>query len=237
MKAVSIALFAAAGLYPAVGFAQVQVPYTVSSTIVNGGTTTLNLPYFDSSLGTLTGVYFSTAVSLANIEVELDNDANKANTGWGFVSNTASAFSGGAVQSSLAPFVSASDFSIIQQSGVYQLSSTTGDAINVFNATNSTDYAKWVPAAAFTAGDGGNIAAGDIDLFKGTGNFAISLNTTFLTAGLFSGGDGYFRGSTADATFSGSVVYTYNAIPEPSTYAMILGACTLGLVGWRRFRK
>ncbi len=33
--------------------------------------------------------------------------------------------------------------------------------------------------------------------------------------------------------FSGS----YTAVPEPSTYAMVLGAMTLGLVGWRRFRK
>ncbi len=37
-----------------------------------------------------------------------------------------------------------------------------------------------------------------------------------------------------DAYFDNIRVYS---IPEPSTYALILGACTLGLVGWRRFRK
>jgi len=33
------------------------------------------------------------------------------------------------------------------------------------------------------------------------------------------------------------VVISATAIPEPSTYALFLGVATLGLVGWRRFRR
>lgn len=34
-----------------------------------------------------------------------------------------------------------------------------------------------------------------------------------------------------------SASYTLTAVPEPSTYALFLGVGTLGLVGWRRFRR
>ncbi len=42
---------------------------------------------------------------------------------------------------------------------------------------------------------------------------------------------------SASAIGSVSVTYTYSAIPEPSTYALILGCATLGFVAWRRRRK
>ena len=34
-----------------------------------------------------------------------------------------------------------------------------------------------------------------------------------------------------------SANYSITAVPEPSTYALLLGVGTLGLVGWRRFRR
>jgi len=35
----------------------------------------------------------------------------------------------------------------------------------------------------------------------------------------------------------GVISYSYTPVPEPSTYALFLGVGTLGLVGWRRFRR
>ena len=48
-----------------------------------------------------------------------------------------------------------------------------------------------------------------------------------------------FDGETYHASADGSVsvTYTYSAIPEPSTYALIFGSAALGLVAWRRRRK
>lgn len=45
-----------------------------------------------------------------------------------------------------------------------------------------------------------------------------------------------FGSATFDASTSGSVTLTYNytAVPEPSTYAAIIGALALGFVTWRR---
>lgn len=44
--------------------------------------------------------------------------------------------------------------------------------------------------------------------------------------------------SSSEAAYTlDSVVVRGSTIPEPSTYAMILGVATLGLVGWRRFRR
>jgi len=42
---------------------------------------------------------------------------------------------------------------------------------------------------------------------------------------------------TPSAKYTVTATYTYAPIPEPSTYAIILGVFTLGLVGWRRFRR
>ena len=42
---------------------------------------------------------------------------------------------------------------------------------------------------------------------------------------------------SASAIGSVSVTYTYSAIPEASTYAIIFGSAALGLAAWRRRRK
>lgn len=49
----------------------------------------------------------------------------------------------------------------------------------------------------------------------------------------------FFRWSNnaGSAAYVDDVVVTATAIPEPSTYALFLGVATLGLVGWRRFRR
>ena len=46
----------------------------------------------------------------------------------------------------------------------------------------------------------------------------------------------YYSGTTA-RTVGVSDVLLYQQIPEPSTYALLFGAATLGFAGYRRFRK
>jgi len=237
MKAVSLALVAAAGLLPALGFSATVV-YSDSQIIQNLGKTSLSLNYFDSGLGTLTGVNVAVGVNFADVSVELDNDSLNAQWGLGMLKNTASGFTvdSAAIASSI-PSITVSDFGIDLSSGLYSLGATSGDPVGVFNAQpGATDYAIW-GLGSVVAGDAANVASGDLSSFVGMGNFLLSLNTFFYTTGVFQGGDGKFQGSTPDATFKATVTYTYAAIPEPATYALILGVCTLGFIGWRRFRK
>lgn len=63
------------------------------------------------------------------------------------------------------------------------------------------------------------------------GTFSIGAALNSIDGSLLSGREGLFFGS--DASGSQSLVLT-SAIPEPSTYAAILGAAGLGLAIWRR---
>jgi hypothetical protein len=212
------------------------VSFDDTQTLPSNVNTTLTLGKFDTSLGTLTNVWVQLEVRLNDARVQLDNDAALAQTGTGQVLNVASPISSTVT---LLKFdgvnfdsINAGDLGI-NVTQLFNLSATTGDAVG-FTATNLGDYADWQPGT-LTAGDSGNIFNGVWGGYQGTGNFTITVNSAYLAGATFNGNDGYFQGNTTNGTLYGKVVYTYAAVPEPSTL-VLLALGTVGLAVFARRR-
>lgn len=246
MKVSPVLLASCLGLMPAFMCAATTPVDTKSMTMINYDpssplttTNTLSLSMFDPSLGTLTGVNISYYVNVTGASIQVDNDAGENNTATGSVFNTVYGFSSSLGSQSLldasySPIVSSSSLQVIT-SHSFDLAANSGDALG-FTSHLGGDYGSY-SFANLQGGGSGNVASSFIDLYKGTGSFDIDLQAMFGTIASFSGPNGFFQGNTASATITAAVQYTYNPIPEPSTYAMVFGAMTLGLVGWRRFRR
>jgi hypothetical protein len=193
---------------------------------------TLNLPKFDTALGTLTNVWVQLELRLTGASVELDNDGDLATTGTGYVVNTASLTSSVSLLKAVTFDTINNGDLTINASNAYSLGATTGDAIGVFNATGLGDYAHWQPGTLLS-GDSGDIADFVWAGYKGTGNFTITVNSLFLTSATFAGGGGSFHGNSPEGELCGRVVYTYQPVPEPTT----IGLLSLGAMSLIRKRK
>lgn len=203
------------------------VTNTTSTALLDGATSTISLAKFDSSLGTLTGVYVKYWTTLSNVEVQLDNDG-VAGSGTGKALITATGFV--SEPRTVSATFNAGDLSVSQQQ-TYSLEATSGDPTDAFNATGLGDYADWTP------GDVSGVASGDILLYLedyiGSGTYTVSVNTSFLVGGTFSG-TGYVLANTDGGTFNGEVIYTYSPIPEPATAPLL--ALVVGAGFWIRRR-
>ncbi|HLP01012.1 MAG TPA: PEP-CTERM sorting domain-containing protein [Opitutaceae bacterium] len=228
MKAVSVLLLAAAGLVPALGYAQStsSISYDVSPvSLTSGSTVSFYIPKFDNAGGLydLTGVtltfdysvndfgltYTAGGTSPARITQSFTNTIwSISSTSAGLTNSLSWVQSGGGL-----------DFSVPSRT-INLLAGQSG----AFNYENLD--------ATVT----GDIAAGYVDLYSGAGSVQVNVQSLYgLTTTIL--GDGVtVDGATGGGTIAASVTYTY-AIPEPATYALVFGALTLGLVGWRRFRK
>lgn len=80
------------------------------------------------------------------------------------------------------------------------------------------------------------------------GSSIVSDSDTYVFTKIISASDILRKTYNVAASYSGFLLqggqyvdfassYTITAVPEPSTYALLLGVGTLGLVGWRRFRR
>ncbi|HLP09118.1 MAG TPA: choice-of-anchor E domain-containing protein [Opitutaceae bacterium] len=232
MKAVPVLLLAAAGLVPALGYAA-TISYDVSTSLPSGSPSTLSLTRFDTSLGTLTGITVTLGVNITDTHVQFDNDADTVQTGTAGLRNIVSNFtssaggiSASAVTSGLA----------INQTANLTIGANYNDLAGVANfQVGEQDYASWDPAlisSSYTTSIGSAYFAD----WSSLSNITLSLDTSYFTSASISGNNGYGLINTPNGVFAASVTYTY-AIPEPATYALVFGALTLGLVGWRRFRK
>ena len=182
--------------------------------------TTLYLSKFDTAMGTLTGVWVQVELRLSNSSVELDNDAAGAQNGTAYVINTASSLTSSVslVKVGFSDTINNGDLTL-NATHVFNLAGTTGDPIG-FTATLLGDYAHWQPST-LTSGDSGNIDGAVWSGYEGTGDFTITVNTTYLTSATFVGNDGYFQGNTPNGELYGKVVYTYDPVPEPATISLL----------------
>jgi len=199
-----------------------------SATLLNDTDVTLYLDKIDlDPLCSLTNVYVEVEVRLDNARVQLDNDENAAQEGTARVLNTANSLTSSVslLKNDLIDTINNGDMTI-NATQVYTLSATTGDTVGQFDATLDTDYADWTPGL-LTAGDSGNIYSGVWNQYEGTGQFSITINSTYLTSATFEGSNGYFEGNTPSGEFYAKVVYDYSCVPEPS----ILTGLVAGLFG------
>ena len=84
-----------------------------------------------------------------------------------------------------------------------------------------------IPLGSITFNDEGGLTTLSSNPFSFIPDYSGSRVTIKYGSILLDGGE--------SVPFSAS--YTLTAVPEPSTYALLLGVGTLGLVGWRRFRR
>jgi hypothetical protein len=210
------------------------IGYTNSVTMNNDTDATVYLTKFDSSLGTLTGVYVRYTALISGANVQMDNDSGLAQQGTARVLNQVNDFASTAalVDNSFQAILSGTDMAI-NESQVFSLDATSGDTVGQFNVTGAGDYDSWTPGDLEGIGDGnvGSVAFGS---YTGTGTFSTYINSTYTTSATFDGSDGYFQGNTPSGTFIGEVLYTYEPIPEPATASM-LGALVL-VAAWIRRR-
>jgi len=119
--------------------------------------------------------------------------------------------------------------------GAYSLSVTFTLAGANYSATDPQLAALYT-----TSGSGSPVSLGS-STFTADGGTSTLISNSVTFASAYSGSSVIINyGSIlldAGEQLPISAVYTLTAVPEPSTYALFLGVGTLGLVGWRRFRR
>ena len=229
MKVRTALLTAALALVPVVGFAQTPISQSHSSATVelnNKATTYLVLPKFNPGWGTLQAVNLSVAIDIGQYSATFINGSSAVIASGDYLfTNTVSSVGSSLGATSLLtsadlPVVTLGDFTINKPGTITGLIPGTS-ALRVFD-----------PAQILSGND---IGSSYISLYEGIGTFTIDLSAAYAASASIYNSESSATGKTPSGQVFATVTYTF--IPEPSTYAMILGAITLGLVGWRRFRR
>ncbi len=229
MKAVPVLLLAA-GFLPAVASAAL----TSSDTLISynpaepiATTSVLTLDTFDTVGGTryLTAATLTLSYDVEDFDVSFtNNDSSVATTAkYNFSSDILRVFADNSLRTSeVSPLMSAANLLYTTEAQYVTLQPGETSAPTSYSGLNFS--------AARTLG---NLNAFET---SGAGEFTLSVQGDFgLLTNISS--NTRINGGVKDATVTATIAYEYAVIPEPSTYALLFGALTLGLVGWRRFRK
>jgi hypothetical protein len=237
-KLLAVAALSAA-LLPAVSFGDTiwsgYVPFSLKS-----GVTDVTLPQFDSALGTLTAVYIEVSLSKTNGSLEADNDGPVGGdfTISQIVTASLSSTDVKLLNASLDPVVS--PLTITSTSGLLTFGPTSGDPTDKFNETLASDYQVYTPDSGSTSGSGA-VASSVWYLgnegYIGTGAFTVNVNVAQTTSDTSSGAINYAY-VPSDVSGTVDVVYVFSPVPEPTTWAMLVGGAGLLVFGRRmRLRK
>jgi hypothetical protein len=197
-----------------------------SGTLAVPFTQPFNLPLFDPSLGTLTGVNIQFAYSITPTLRVRNTDTN--------VADPDETFTAGAVNATIG-LTGPDATSTSAVAGVTGLSGSVP-------ATQTINF----PGSTVTGSTNTNIAPANFGTYTGPagsfGTFTAFANSLSAggTGGGFNGGGDLFYNGLADVSGTGTVTYTFTApagTPEPGTWAMMMAGASTGLVALRRRRR
>lgn len=225
MKVSHILVAATAGLLPFLGF---------STTLTDS---------FQGYTGSdpLQSATFTVTLNVWDAYYAVDNDsADPINNAQAWFSSVANSFSTpGTLLSSSVDFSALKeklDFSVY--SPTFSLTADNGDADGTKTINPDIagkDYFSWSPATHTVSY---SVLIDDKTVLQsllGGKTFDVNMDLTFKTDTNITGATVYSFLGNPQGVLDAQI--TYQAIPEASTYALLLGAGTLGLVGWRRFRR
>lgn len=176
--------------------------------------TTLNLPAFDASLGTLTAVKFSYKGDV--LHTIFAENLNALPSSYDLLSqvNLQLTHEGGLTLFAPAPLVFNATGNQAAFDGLLDFDGASGDTL-LHEGTWSDDY--------FAS-----------SLLPYIGSTPLSFAATAVSSFSNEGGGNFATGGEATAGASLTVEYTFTPIPEPSTYAALLGGAALGFAALRR---
>lgn len=213
-----------------------------------GTSTSFDLDRFDSTRGTLNSVSFSYQfVPTGDVTYQFDNDSATSGVR-GVVSTTVYVSDFTIADPDVAAALSSFSSSLVGDHTKNYYTSVTLGANNGDNHTGYPDSdAAGLDYAELTFLKGMALQSYSTTLGTSLSSFYVNgIDSTFTvtTGASFSALSGFlptvlgdYSGSLDSVMLVGTVTYDYTAVPEPSTYALLLGVGTLGLVGWRRFRR
>jgi hypothetical protein len=215
---------------PLIAFPETVTYTTDKVTLTSGVQTALNLQQFDSSSfggATLTGVSIVYHYSVADFTTTYyNNSAASINVAQQFEAFVSSLKGGTtAVTNSLASINLAP-------------TSITVGSVNYADSTSLAPEASTI----FSYSSMDRSAAGSVlnmynSLYQGSGMVSTYLTALDALTTKVWGAENSGKFSVGENTAYAAITYTYTPVPEPSTYALFLGVGTLGLIGWRRFRR
>jgi hypothetical protein len=238
--------FLALGVFPFAASAATltfndSIDFTFTET---AGSNAVTMSQFDTSLGSLTDVKITIQYTVVAQELELDNDSDGTATGnYSFGEFGEDDFVGGVLTMN-AGFnqLNAGDFSFTTQTFAYSLTADTGtEGDSTFDAQpGEADYVKFSTTETTYGVVDRAINSAVWSNYEGLGTVSFDLAKAYSTAITNNtlSGSGILRQASTLATgiFSSSVTYTYSAVPEPGTYALIAGLCAFGWIAIRRRR-
>ena len=192
---------------------------TSSVQLAQSSFSNFNIQKFDSNLGTLTGVRVTVDFATLQGAFEVvNNDVTTAS-----ISDYSSLFSIKGVGSLGYTAQNNVTFDPVQTSPDWNIISIAGGGSQTFTIVSGQDFTSLLPSATQT------IASGYFSAYESVGGSGTVTFQAKNSQSITTTGSSYTLNSgTSGANTQISVIYTYTAIPEPSTYALMgLGALAL----------
>jgi hypothetical protein len=238
MKKIIAGIIASAAL---AGAANATLMNTATQTFNFGGTTdfsgSLAFQLFDSSLGALTGVTISDSYGFTTT-ITVTNSAASAKSGG---ATTSSSLQLGGADAAATAVSNALNSNTIYDSDFNAISASAGGNTGTVTFQNvGSGPANAVTKGPFNVSSNtvSTTLSGDLASFVGTGTSTLNYTTyTFTTVQQQGGNLTAQQSTTGNGIFS--IFYTYDAttsaVPEPATWALMIGG--FGLVGYGMRRR
>lgn len=222
--ALALSLLAVLGIANTVNAAALTYSATIDPTLTDWNFETLQLQKFDSSLGELTGIQISTTLTLSTILTVTNSSPDASNGNAGIALQLAvvdpGSFIGDSTKDSGGYFNAPTiDYS---KSNVFSYTLASGDSLT------GSPYNKTVSS---------NASYSDIPTlteFTGTDNISLNLFTVTKTVQSNTGGN-TAESQTTTASSTVTVTYLYNAVPEPTQWALLVTS-GMAFLGFQRLR-